>query len=495
MVARTDPVNAGTQSQASTGAGLTAQNIIDYATQPSFLKTPYIDHSTIPSWGPGKGWDCSSYTSFILSKFGVTVPASSDAQYNGGTAVGRDALQVGDLVFYHNPNAGNPKTGHVAIYVGNGKVANALNGKAGTVISNIDAPGPYAGARRYLSVAGSGKTPAATPGSHGVPQGDSQNVTIDANGTAVATANPDTLDRDQLAKYYGYAYDIITRNPDLFDLWKRATAGDGNWSAERFQSQVRNTNWYKNNAESARLAWVGETAGGKDWTDQLKAATDAVSKRATDLGFHVAPADLAGLARDYIYNGWGTSAARATELDKALSGQKVAAGAAQHVGQHTYTTTGDGGVFGETAQQLRGLAEKNGIGYDQSWFDAAARSVAGGLTTQQDWENDIRDKAASLFPVFADKIKAGMNARELASPWVTRMANVLELDPASIDLNDPAIKNAMGGIDEKGNPVATGLWDFEKKLMQDKRWQYTKGASDRADGLISKIGSMMGFSA
>lgn len=475
----------------SSSAGVSsAQEFVNYATQQQFLSTKYVDHATIPSWGPGQGWDCSSFTSYVMKKYGVQLPAYSDDQYKMGDPVDKANLQPGDLVFFHTNQ--NKVTGHVGIYIGGGKMVNAANPTSGTQIQNVTW-GTYVGARRYVNVTGtatppSSKAPAAADTSFA---GDS----VTATQGGVATANPDTLDRDQLAKYYGYAYDIITRNPDLFDLWKRATAGDGNWSAERFQSQVRNTNWYKNNAESARLAWVGETAGGKDWTDQLKAASDAVSKRATDLGFHVAPADLAGLARDYIYNGWGTSAARATELDKALSGQKVAAGAAQHVGQHAYTTTGDGGVFGETAQQLRGLAEKNGIGYDQSWFDAAARSVAGGLTTQQDWENDIRDKAASLFPVFADKIMAGMNARELASPWVTRMANVLELDPASIDLNDPAIKNAMGGIDEKGNPVATGLWDFEKKLMQDKRWQYTKGASDRADGLISKIGSMMGFSA
>ena len=134
-------------------ANVDAQTLVNYATQPEFLATPYKDHSKIPKWGPGLGWDCSSFTSYVMAKFGVTLPAYSDSQFKLGIPVSRDKLQPGDLIFYHT-NPGKV-TGHVALYIGGGKVVNALSPSAGTKIVPLDSPGPYVGARRYLSVTGS----------------------------------------------------------------------------------------------------------------------------------------------------------------------------------------------------------------------------------------------------------------------------------------------------------------------------------------------------
>lgn len=118
---------------------VSAQYLVDYATQSEFLDTGYVDHATIPEWGPGKGWDCSSYTSFVMKQFGVKLPAYSDAQYQQGTAVEKNDLRPGDLVFFHPPGerAAGKVTGHVGIYLGNGQMVNAANPSAGTRIQPV----------------------------------------------------------------------------------------------------------------------------------------------------------------------------------------------------------------------------------------------------------------------------------------------------------------------------------------------------------------------
>jgi len=52
---------------------------------------------------------------------GVSLPHSSRIQAGIGTAVSRDALQPGDLVFYYSPIS------HVGIYIGNGQLVHASN--------------------------------------------------------------------------------------------------------------------------------------------------------------------------------------------------------------------------------------------------------------------------------------------------------------------------------------------------------------------------------
>jgi len=73
-----------------------------------YLGTPYV-------WGgasPG-GFDCSGFTMYVYAQLGVGLPHNAAAQYSMGTAVPRDALEPGDLVFFDG-------LGHVGIYVGGG---------------------------------------------------------------------------------------------------------------------------------------------------------------------------------------------------------------------------------------------------------------------------------------------------------------------------------------------------------------------------------------
>lgn len=90
--------------------------------------------------GPGS-YDCSGLTQRAHASVGVSIARTTYDQWNQGSAVSREALQPGDLVFSNN-------RGHVAIYVGNNEVIQAL--KTGTVVSyySIGYAGPIVGYRR-----------------------------------------------------------------------------------------------------------------------------------------------------------------------------------------------------------------------------------------------------------------------------------------------------------------------------------------------------------
>lgn len=86
-------------------------------------------------------FDCSGLTMMAWAQAGVSLPHSSSAQYSSGPHVAESDLRPGDLVFYYSPIS------HVAIYIGNGLIAEALNPGAGVRVSDLHSK-PYVGAVR-----------------------------------------------------------------------------------------------------------------------------------------------------------------------------------------------------------------------------------------------------------------------------------------------------------------------------------------------------------
>ena len=106
----------------------------------SFLGTPYVWAGAAPG-----GFDCSGLVMYSYAQVGVSLPHSSYAMWNYGTAVPYDQLQPGDLVFFDG-------LGHVGIYIGGGEFVHAPH--TGTVVQVSSLGGSYSGsfvgARRIL---------------------------------------------------------------------------------------------------------------------------------------------------------------------------------------------------------------------------------------------------------------------------------------------------------------------------------------------------------
>ena len=307
---------------------------------------------------------------------------------------------------------------------------------------------------------------------------------------AAAKASPDKLDEATLAKMYGYAMNIISNVPEINSIFKDAVAGQ--WSDAQFQAKLQSSTWWEENDQYARKYITAKAAGGADWAAMQTTARNKIKIAAAAVGRQLTPQELETYADLYMSQGWGDPD-RAGMLKQALSEGITAPKTGVEGVSLADTWTG---AAGTVTDALKSIAVANGLKLSDDYFLAAAKSVGAGLSSPEDWIRDVRSQAASLYPLWADKIMAGTNARTLASGYINTIAQTFEIDPNTINLDDPYLKQAFGQTNDKNEPMAMGLWDFQKVLRKDPRFQqtqqYQNEMSDVAHSVLQTFGFMGG---
>lgn len=151
------------------------------------------------------------------------------------------------------------------------------------------------------------------------------------------------------------------------------------------------------------------------------------------------------------------------------------------------------GPSGKYFVGLKNLAYDNGIKLSDSDATNYANKIVAGLVDENTIYNTIRESAASAFPSLADKIKAGLDLKSLASPYIQSMSDILEIPDTAIDLFDPQIRSAMAFTLPDGKVGTKSIYDFEKDLRKDDRWQYTNKAREQAASVATTVLRDFGF--
>lgn len=105
----------------SSNGTATGSEIANFACQ--FVGNPYVPGGTSLT----EGADCSGFTQSVYKAFGYSIPRTSSAQRSAGREVSYAEAQPGDLICY---------AGHVAIYLGNGRIVHASSVKTGIKYGN-----------------------------------------------------------------------------------------------------------------------------------------------------------------------------------------------------------------------------------------------------------------------------------------------------------------------------------------------------------------------
>jgi len=145
---------------------------------------------------------------------------------------------------------------------------------------------------------------------------------------------------------------------------------------------------------------------------------------------------------------------------------------------------------------LRNILKSNGLGYlsDKEVANYAVQLGKGevDLTSLQ---KDFNAKAAELYPLFADRLRANPNltVKDLVQPYVNLMAKWWEIDPSTVELDNSDLDKFIRPDGTAGKVPMGNLSDFTNYLKNHPNAEKTSWANDAARELATGFGRIAGY--
>ena len=276
--------------------------------------------------------------------------------------------------------------------------------------------------------------------------------------------DPDALaptEIDILAQDYGFAWSLISSNDEWFDIFTQSVLEGA--TPDRFLSRIRNTNSYRETTEAYLDSEILRTTRPGEYNAILGRWKEWLQNKSTEVGVPVDEEWLNTNAK-YITQG----AVKPWQVDRVFGDALVVSNNPDLLGR-----------AGNLQDSIRKLALNNGLNVSIKEINNYVSQILRNQITENDAYDSIRRMAANNYQKYSDRILAGTDLKDLASPYTRAMAEILELNEDTIDFNDPLLTDALTGD--------VTLTDFRQRLRKDPRWQYTQNAQDETLGALSSV--------
>ena len=295
-----------------------------------------------------------------------------------------------------------------------------------------------------------------------------------AKAKAAAEAKAKAAKEDPYAKY-GTQMALVNSNSELKELFKTAAAGG--WTAQKFQAEFQNTDWYKKHSVSWRGAETAKRTDPGQWAAAVEKVKGQIVASASKMGFSLGDADVAKLAEQTLYTSWGEAINMGTINAHVVEMGKI---------------TGTGGTAVDTMNQLKQQAFDNGQTYSDDWYAAAARGVLGEGKNLNMYQQQITNDAKSMYGTLTTQLDAGMTVRQAAAGYINTLAGRLGMQATDVKLDDPLLTRALKNSAPDGKPAAMPLYEFEKAVKSDDRYFKTNEAHQNMESLATEIARQFG---
>jgi hypothetical protein len=261
-------------------------------------------------------------------------------------------------------------------------------------------------------------------------------------------------------------------DPDLEKAWQAYLKGD----MDGFRSFVLGSAFYRNNNSIARTRKTAETNQPGVYAQDLNAYKVKSKKRLIQQGIQWTPGVEKQVEIGY------QSGMNDDQVDQLI----IKSGTMGKLGGSTMSTV----------SSLQSFANAYGVGnlLNTAYWDTKSTALFAGETTTDDIMNDIKNLSASAYPAYAEGIKNNVSLSALASNVTSTVANLLELDPDTVDFNNPLVKRIMGYVNPAtGKQEVMPQWMVDKTVKSTDDWLYTNNAISTIDSLTTKVFSDWGL--
>ena len=313
---------------------------------------------------------------------------------------------------------------------------------------------------------------------------------------------------DFMAKYSEQAK-FIASVPELGNLLTTAIAQ--NWAPTQWATQFANTQWAQQHPGDIGLAEIKRISAPEQYNTEYNAAQSRVASLAESLGIKLTPQQLGSqvdiktpptLDQNAVASGQDMTnwlMQHPTASDAQITQQMAKYGTID-------PTTGPGGTLKQFSNSLQNLAQQYGVLGQVSTdgtskvFDnlAATEAAAGGNisdpATLVKYENQYKTQAMATYKPYADQIANGAKVSDLASPYLSTYASLMEVSPSDIQLGALTGPGAMvsKALTGDANGQVVNPYDFASQVRSQPSWLNTQNAhatlNSAADYMINKMG-------
>lgn len=262
-------------------------------------------------------------------------------------------------------------------------------------------------------------------------------------------------------------------NPEIRALLLQAASTGA--TVDMLQARLMQTNWWRTTAETTRL-WDA-----KFHLDPAKATAEwdqrtlTVLNQARTLGAPLSASDGKWVAGKVLREGWSQE-----QLSTFLGGLIRNNGGAEP------------GKVTETEAQIRQLARSYLGQIDKNTVRELAIRISEGSSSKDAVTTMLRNEAKNRFHWFAPQIDAGLTPMDLFASTRNAVANMLEIDPEQIDLNDSRWSSITSPIQDGSNIRSMNFAEAQQWARNRPEWRMTNNANNEASDLGLKLLRSMG---
>lgn len=265
------------------------------------------------------------------------------------------------------------------------------------------------------------------------------------------------------SKYPSMVY--LLDDPDIGPILEQADR-EG-WPPEKLQSRIEATAWWRTKSSSLRTFLDLQATDPASLQREVEKKTHEVATLGRSLGLNLTWEQYRFLAENVIQAGWNENELRYRMV---------------------HSSGGQFGAMSPVQSRVRELASQYFIPINNEAVAWWTRAIAAGEYTEENFNSYLQDRAKEAFPHLAKIIDTGVTLAQYSQPFVSTLANLLEINPAQIDfINNPRWRQVLDQADEQGNHRAMTMYEVEQFARQQPEWRNTRNARDQ----VSQLGQTL----
>lgn len=146
--------------------------------------------------------------------------------------------------------------------------------------------------------------------------------------------------------------------------------------------------------------------------------------------------------------------------------------------------------------KVRGLVDAfQLLGVTENDMRIAAKQIAMGNKTIEDYNVELQQIASKEYPQFADRFAKDptLTTYDIASPVISMLAKTWQVDPKTIKMDNPYVMSYLNYAGPDGKGQQPSYYDLVLKAKNDPKYDLTQEANENARDAAVELSRALGF--